>query len=177
MKPLFYLLIVFIGALSTKNASAQTTAADNKISESITFRDMPKGPSVYGIFEGRSPCDAGIRRQIGGEVLAGLDHLKWQLILFQDSVTRQPTTYMLRNEMFERKPLTGKWRVVKDINNILSASVIILEHEQPDKPLYLLKGDENVLFILDDHFGFLTGDQDFSYTLNRVRKVLRAPPQ
>jgi hypothetical protein len=41
----------------------------------------------------------------------------------------------------------------------------------------LYKGDENVLFILDEKREFLAGDQDFSYTLNRVHKVLWPLPQ
>jgi hypothetical protein len=43
-------------------AVAQTATADNKVSGSITFKELPKGRGVYGIFEGRSPC-AAIGRQ------------------------------------------------------------------------------------------------------------------
>ncbi|MBO0948448.1 hypothetical protein [Fibrella forsythiae] len=34
--------------------------------------------------------------------------------------------------------------------------------------VYLLKGDDNVLFILDQTRGFRVGTADLSYTLNRV---------
>ncbi|MGZ3944915.1 MAG: hypothetical protein ACXVIY_07135 [Mucilaginibacter sp.] len=176
MKSLFYILTLFSSALLAQDAKAQTSAADNKISESVTFREMAKGPSVYGIFEGRSPCDD-FSRRMDPKLPADLDHLKWQLILFQDSVTKQPTTYSLVTEMFGRKPQEGKWTVIKDVNNNLSAPVIALERPQPYPPLYLLKGDENVFFILDDHQHLMTGDKDFSYTLNRVRKVLHLTGQ
>jgi hypothetical protein len=88
------------------SVKGQTAAADNKVSESITYSEMPKDPSVYGIFEGRSPC--GIARQMGAGMKAGCDHLKWQLILFRDTVSLQPTTYILRTEMFDGKPLKGR---------------------------------------------------------------------
>jgi len=103
MKRLFFIPTLFIGVLLIQNAHAQTSAADNKISESITFREMPKWPGVYGIFEGRTPCDD-FSRRMDPKLPADLDHLKWQLILFQDSVTKQPTTYSLATEMFDRKP-------------------------------------------------------------------------
>lgn len=37
--------------------------------------------------------------------------------------------------------------------------------------LYLLKGDDNVLFILDENKELRVGNEDFSYTLNRVELV------
>jgi len=176
MRRLFYISTLLIGVLIAQSANAQTAASDNKISESITFKEPLKGASLYGVFEGRSLCDD-FSRRIDPKLPSDLDHLKWQLVLLQDSITKQPMTYSLTTEMFGRKPMTGKWHLTKDIKNTLSAPVIVLEREQPNKALYLLKGDENVLFVLDDQMNLLTGDKDFSYTLNRVRKVLRPMPK
>jgi len=36
---------------------------------------------------------------------------------------------------------------------------------------YLLKGDDNVLFVLDENKELRVGNIDFSYTLNRVELV------
>lgn len=149
---------------------AQTAAVDNHISESITFRDMPKGPRVYGIFEGRSPCTQ-ITSVLHVTMPAGCDHLKWQLTLFKDSVTQEPTTFILRTEMFNANPQNGKWRIVHGTKDNPSAVLFALDWNEPGRTLYLLKGDENVLFILDEHLEFMTGDQYFSYTLSRVKKV------
>ncbi len=47
----------------------------------------------------------------------------------------------------------------------------------PDKQaysLYLLKGDDNILFFVDPNGRLLVGNEDFSYTLNR-RKEEYAP--
>ncbi|HMG10757.1 MAG TPA: hypothetical protein VK609_19730, partial [Mucilaginibacter sp.] len=56
MKQLIFILSACFGLSLTHSAQGQTAAIDNKISESITFKEMPKGPAVYGIFEGRTPC-------------------------------------------------------------------------------------------------------------------------
>src|ERR1700742_3933948 len=88
--------------------AAQIAAVDNRVQESVTFRRMPSGPSVYGIFEGRSPC-AEMAPQFGAALPANCDHLKWQLILFQDPASRTPAGFSLTTEAFGRTPLTGSW--------------------------------------------------------------------
>jgi len=169
-KQLFLLALVL---LCVQLITAQTLAADNKVAESITFSEPLKGPGIYGVFEGRSPC--AVSRQFDAGMPESCDHLKWQLVLFRDSVTMLPLSYQLTTEMFERRPLKGKWIINKAL--IKGSTVYVLDAVAPGKPLYLMKGDENVLFILDENLQFRTGDADFSYTLNRVKKVLRANPQ
>ena len=173
MKPFIFILTAF--CLFAYNASGQTTATDNKVSESVTFSAMPKDPTVYGIFEGRSPS-LGVNQQLGGGLPSDYDHLKWQLILFRDTVTLKPTTYRLTTEMFDRRPLKGKWRIAKGTKTNPAATVYVLETSLPGKSICLLKGDENVLFILDEKLAFRVGNRDFGYTLNRVQKVLRPAP-
>lgn len=174
MKPVIFITSACLILLLTHSAIAQTTAVDNKVSESITYNEMPTGPAVYGIFEGRSPC--GISRQMGADMQAGCDHLKWQLILFRDPISLAPTTYVLVTEMFDRMPLKGTWRVDRGTRDDPKAVIFALSYGHSGQVLCLYKGDENVLFILDEKREFLTGDRDFSYTLNRVRKVLRPAP-
>jgi hypothetical protein len=173
MKPLNFILLACLSLPLTYSARGQTAAADNKVSESITFSEMPKGPAVYGIFEGRSPC--GISQQMGADMAGGCDHLKWQLILFRDIITLKPTTFSLTTEMFGRRPLKGRWTIIRGSRNDPKAVIFALGYG-PGQILYLFRGDENVLFILDEKREFLTGDKDFSYTLNRVNKVLRPQP-
>jgi hypothetical protein len=173
MKQLFLIPLACLTLSIGHSVRAQTAAADNEVSESITFNEMPKGSAVYGIFEGRSPC--GISRQMGAD-MHDCDHLKWQLILFRDSITLKPTTFLLTTEMFDRRPMSGKWKIGRGTRNNPKAVVLALSYGKPDQVLYLYKGDENVLFILDEKQEFLAGDKDFSYTLNRVNKVLRPRP-
>ena len=46
MKQAILIIFVCFGLLLTSKTEAQTASADNKISESITFHDMPKGKNV-----------------------------------------------------------------------------------------------------------------------------------
>ena len=151
--------------------SAQTAAKDNIISESITFKDPPTGADIYGIFEGRTPCSP-ISKQLGATVAPDCDHLKWQVILYRDTLTLAPTAFTLTTELFDRRPLKGKWEIAEDKENT-AGTLLVLYYSPNRKPLYLLKGDDNVLFILNDNRQMLTGNEDFSYTLNRVKKVRR----
>jgi len=174
MKKLIYILALHL--LVFTHARAQTAAVDNKISESITFSEPPKGPGIYGIFEGRTPCYP-ISSMMGATMPADCDHLKWQLILFQDSVTKRPTTFSLRTEMFDRRPLTGKWTVKANPRSGPFSTLYVLDCGGTGKTLNLVKGSDNVLFIVNEHLDFMNGDQYWSYTLNRVKKVMHLTGQ
>jgi hypothetical protein len=163
---LFYVLSALLLSPMVK---AQTAAADNKVQPSIAFSAFPKGADVYGIFEGRTPCEE-VARQLTNKVPTGCVQLKWQLILFQDSVTHQPTTYALYIGLYGREALTGTWKIEKGIPSDRSAVVYALDYHQSGKALYLLKGDENILFVLDESRAFRVGDLHYNYTLNRVLK-------
>lgn len=168
MKQIAYILSACL--LLSCSADAQTAAGDNKVSESITFSDPPGGRDIYGVFEGRTP--AGISSQLGG-IRSGSDLLKWQVIFYRDSLTGQPTVYTLTAGFSDRQHLKGVWKIVRGMQGDPTAVVYALTYGEPAKVLYLLKGDENVLFILDEDRAFLVGNRDLSYTLNRVHKVRR----
>jgi len=168
-------LVIIACMLLRYNASAQTAAADNTIAESITYSEPPKGPGIYGVFEGRTPCEP-ISYQISGQTAANCDHLKWQIIFFRDSITNLPSNFIFTSELFDRHPQTGKWRIIHGTKEEPSAIIYELDFDSGNKPLFLLKGDENVLFVLDEKQHALSGNQDFSYTLNRVQKVRRPLP-
>jgi len=170
MKSLIYFLGVSL--LLTHRADAQTAARDNKVSESITFSEPPKGRDIYGIFEGRTPSDISLQL---GVAQPGSDLLKWQVIFYRDTVTNNPTTYVMTVGFFNHRPLKGAWKVVHGMKGDPAAVVYALDYGS-GKVLYLLKGDENVLFILDEDRAFRVGNRDVSYTLNRVRKVRRDVP-
>jgi len=168
-------LVITACMLLRYNAGAQTAAADNIVSESVTFSDPPKGPGIYGVFEGRTPC-APISDQLSGQTAPNCDHLKWQIIFFRDSITNMPTNFIFTSELFDRHPQKGKWHIIRGSKKEPAAIMYELDFETGKKPLFLLKADENVLFVLDEKQNALTGNQDFSYTLNRVQKVRRPLP-
>jgi len=166
-----------LGNLST----AQTAAVDNKLSQTITFRAIPKGPTVMGVFQGRPPCHE-VAKQLNISIPADCEKLKWNLIFYRDPATGQPTTYTLTlsgggdviqqadGSSYREKSLNGKWTISKGMRSKPDAVIYRLEFGTGTY-LQLLKGDENVLFVLDENTAFRVGNEDFSYTLNRVELV------
>jgi len=142
--------------------SAMATSAPDM---SYQISPLAKGPSVFGVFEGRSPCH-GIAGELKMAQHAGCTKAKWRVTLFQDPETRIPTTYKVEGTLFRRTPREGSWvagRAAKDPN----ATVYELKGAGTQPPLLLLKGDDNVLFFLNANREPMTGNADFSYTLNR----------
>jgi len=165
-------------SLHGKPLTAQTAAADNKISVSGTYRPIPTGPSLFGVFQGRPPCQ-GIAGQLQLPTDIPCEMLKWSLILYREPLQLQPTTYSLsivgggdivkqEGGSYRQKLLEGKWAIIRGMGSDPDAEVYRLETGRPGKYLYLWKGDENVLFILDEDKTPRVGNEDFSYTLNRV---------
>ena len=105
MKSKLSFLILLLVSILSINAYAQTASRYNKPPESPTKKEIPKGPSLYGVFEGRPPCNA-IEKQLGLPVRPECTKVKWRLTFFQDPVTHQPTTYALEGALL---PSTGKW--------------------------------------------------------------------
>lgn len=158
----FYCIIL---TLCLQNATAQITAIKNIPPDVATQREVPGGPEVYGVFEGRSPC-AGIAELFGEELRSACIKIKWRIILYHDSASGAPTTYKILG-----RP-DGKWRIIKGMPGNPSANIIVLETA---KPFYIFNADENVLFMLDENKNFRVGNANFSYTLNRVRLVASKP--
>jgi hypothetical protein len=144
-------------------AYTQTGRPANMPSQTTYSSRIPGGPSLYGVFEGKTPC-LEISRELDIDVTAACTKRKWGLILYQDSITHQPTTYKLDGL---GKKNEGSWHIVQGTDP--KATVYRLDLNEPGSSLFLLKGDDNVLFMLDKNKNFLVGNASFSYTLNRVR--------
>jgi hypothetical protein len=120
-------------------------------------------------FVGRSPCKA-IAKDLGLAVDPACFKLKWSLKLYQDPVTFKPTKYELNRVINRRNIIEGSWTIVKGTAADPNALVYLLDPGKPGYTLYLMKGDDNVLFFLDKERNLLVGDSLFSYTLNRQKK-------
>ena len=121
------------------------------------------GAAVYGVFAGRTPCQEFLKEYNLSDNAACAKR-KMGVTLFEDSVSHKPTSY----ETWGMGKWTGKgnWHILKGTPTDPEAIVFQLDLE-PNTFLYLLKGDENVLFILDKKKNFLIGNANHSYTLNR----------
>ena len=123
-------------------------------------------------FSGRTPCIE-LAREIKHPVSGDCAKLKWSIDLYRDPQTLAPTTYRLRGTLYRHeargteKIREGKWKVTKGTKYDANAIVYQLDAFEFDGPIFLLKGDRNVLFFLAKDGTLLAGDSDFSYTLNR----------
>ena len=156
-------------------SAAQVASADNQPSEAITYKPIPKDKPVYGVFEGRPPCQE-IARQLKVDVSRDCIKLKWRLFLFQDK-NGQPTTYLLFGSFYREESREGNWKISKGSKTDPGAIIYELDPDKPGKTFYLLKGDDNVIFILDENKTPRVGNKDFSYTLNRVKLVQGDPSE
>lgn len=164
MKALFFLSACVI---TLQNVSAQSTIPANVPSQTTTRSPIAEGPDVWGVFHGRVPCQT-MASIMHISVQSNCEKLKWGFTFYQDPQTKNPTTYQWNGSLFRDKPRTGKWTLVKGSAENPDATVIQLDPDQPEKSIFLLKGDENVLFILDGSKKLMVGGDYLSYTFNRV---------
>jgi hypothetical protein len=129
--------------------------------QSRTVSPVSTGPTVFGVFEGRTPCQ-GIAHELKIAAWDGCAKVKWRVTLYQDPATRKPTTYKVESSL-HRSGREGSW-TIQDFNG---AVVYTLAPAGTEAPLSLLRGDANVLFFTDQNRRPLTAHAEFSYTLNR----------
>jgi hypothetical protein len=133
---------------------------------SYTLSPLATGATVLGVFEGRTPC-RGIARELKRTEGADGIKAKWRVTLYHDPATLAPTTYKVEGTLYRSGAREGTWTILRDNKFDRNATVYHLEATKTEPALYLLKGDGNVLFFLNEKQKPLVGHADFSYTLNR----------
>jgi len=134
--------------------------------DSRTISPLASGPSVFGVFEGRSPC-LGIARDLKIDVTGGCIKVKWRVTLYQNPETRLPSTYKVEDSLHRQGARKGNWTILRGTETDPNAIVYRLFPTKTEAALHLLKGDDNVLFFLNQELEPLVGHSEFSYTLNR----------
>ena len=155
----------FIAGFSVLCAGAQIISTSNQPSQVYPGGGIATGPNVYGVFAGRIPC-----REFMAELNMGENDecikRKMNIILYKDSVTGKPTRYETKG--IGKWNGKGNWLILQGTPTDPHATVFQLKLDA-NTSLFLLKGDDNVLFVLDRNKNFLTGNAKFSYTLNRAK--------
>jgi hypothetical protein len=166
MKKTFLILLVccFLFRIST---NAQSTGGGNVPEKNTSRLPLPAGPTVVGVFDGRTPCQE-MAKQLNEKTIPECIKIKWRLVLYQDAKTHEPTTYKLEGFVYRNPPREGKWAVTRGTKSDPQAIVYQLDPDKPDRSIYILKGDDNVLFFMDKDKNLMVGGSDFSYTLNRT---------
>lgn len=129
---------------------------------SYSISPLATGPTVFGVFEGRTPGRAICRALKIPEDVGGFK-VKWRITFYQNTTTRAPTTYKIEGSLHRQRTREGNWSIVRDRDQVIYR----LEPTKTEAALFLLKGDDNVLFFVDDNYQPLAGNAEFSYTLNR----------
>jgi hypothetical protein len=162
----------------------RTDAGEAAVPASLSYGapDMPypispvsAGPSVFGVFEGRTPCQR-IARELQAAVERTCVKLKWRVTLYQNPGTHGPTSYKVEGSLFSGGAREGRWTATPDATGRAAGTLYRLESGGRSPALVLLKGDDNVLFFLERSMRLLVGRSDFSYTLDR-RPQASAPHQ
>ncbi len=118
-------------------------------------------------FEGRTPY---IKSTAENDFAQGCSKIRWFLTLNRDPVSLQPTTYKLLQTSDTNIELEGNWTIIKGSPSDSDAVIYILDPDKPGKSLSLFVADENVIFFLDESNRLITGNSDFSFTLNKRKK-------
>lgn len=117
------------------------------------------------ILDARTPC-AEVAKDHDLNVQPGCFKLKWKIILHKDPVSLQPTTYRIERTDRRTNAVSGNWSIVQDSKHP-AAVIYRLDPTTPDFTIFLLVGDYNVLFMLDENMQPYKGNELHSYTLNR----------
>jgi hypothetical protein len=114
------------------------------------------------VYVGRTPC------AVPGVVPRGqqCNKLKWKIVLYPISNNLHYGRYRILGTAYRaQNGKTGTWRVIKGKDDRI---IFELNNDGETNYLYLVKLDEQVLIFSDDEGKLLVGDEDFSYTMNRV---------
>jgi hypothetical protein len=126
---------------------------------SYTISPLSTGPTVYGVFEGRTPC-LGVARVLGRTVAPGCPKLKFRLTLYQNPENRRPTTFKLEGTLYRSDRVEGPF-------TLSDKGVITLEGPNRTTLISLLKVSDDAVMFLDQSGNLLVGNASFSYTLER----------
>jgi hypothetical protein len=69
----------------------------------------------------------------------------------QDPKTQAPTKYEMEDSPHRRKPREGTWSIIRGTETDPNGIVYRLAPTKTEGALLFLKGDENVLFFLNQH--------------------------
>jgi len=165
-------LLVGNGAWSyTLNRINPVKLSPSEVNSQPIEQDMSTDSMV---FEGRMPCYAPLLA-LTGKSTAGCSLVKCRFIFFNDR-TQAPSSLKFYSITVgtggTRYLATGKWIITRGTKTDPGSTLYQLQFD-PEKSrqnLVLLKGDDNILFLLDSDMNCMAGNDYCSFTLNRIRK-------
>jgi hypothetical protein len=130
---------------------------------------VPDDKSLQFVFEGRTPCQEIATEHLEMNADQSCFKIKWRLILNRDSITHEPTTCTIRNIVNNQpRDVTGRWTIIKGTATNEEAIIYKVQADNLAEPILFFLGDENVLFFLDKDNNPFIGNEDFSFTMNKI---------
>ncbi|HEX6431885.1 MAG TPA: hypothetical protein VF008_29540 [Niastella sp.] len=151
------------------------------VMNSCSQQNTPGASSILGVFVASTPCSNGTRPLPGIAVNTDCEFIKWKLTLYQDEVTKSPTTYKL-HALYglpkqgttgfigggKKIDMEGKWTIVNSTASDRHAILYQLHDMESNKTISFLKLNDNLLHLLDSEQHLMIGSAAWSYTLNRI---------
>src|SRR6185295_14287678 len=103
MKTIAYLILAGL-LLGGGRAADIDTRSSSEIYAEKTAEEVPRGPEIFGVFRGRTPCQE-LSELLKAPASEECNKIKCRLILYQDPKTKEPTTFKWVGKL-ER---SGKW--------------------------------------------------------------------
>jgi hypothetical protein len=138
------------------NISPNYLNKSNLITTPTAFKDSM-------VFDGRTPCG------VPGVIEPGrlCYKLKWRISLYTDAGTNTHGKYRVLGTGYRAQGgRMGDWIIANGIDGKI---IYRLKDEGGHGYLYLLKLDDHILVFTDAEGKLLVGNEDFSYTMNRIR--------
>lgn len=135
-------------------------------SKFTSYQEKPVAGAESGVFVGRTPCYP-IAEQLNIPMPNDCSRIKWEVTLYQDSQTLTPTTYRIRRVDVPDDTtdfIEGSW---KKLSHSSSMTIYQLDLKEYGTTLSFAKGDNNILFFLDEDMNLRVGNNLLSYTLSR----------
>jgi hypothetical protein len=139
-------------------------------SQSTNVLPAVKDSDTLRVFNGRTLPNA-LLLEFNEIPDAGYQRIKWAFTLHRNPKTHKPATFQLRSvcvgEVSTVGAKAGTWEEMKTDSGQI---VYVLKLNDDKASIRLLRGDDGVLFFLDEQGNPLVGNASHSYTLNAKSK-------
>lgn len=140
------------------NSNAPTKSAQ------FNFKSQHAATNTPMAFQGRTPCDELIQK-VKPESAASCLKIKWYIILYTNEKGQPTYFFRAAGGLKKENMIKGNWEIVQGKDGRI---IYKLNPENKSATIHLVKADDNILFFTDAAGNLLSGNEDFSYTLNRT---------
>ena len=174
-------MLLTVTACANVSTNIPTPASTQQMPATPVPSPVPLGSELYRVFQANTPCSAEARPLPQIPADAECEQMKWNLVLYQDSATGDPTTYNLTSSYGMAKPNTndlvdggisvkmeGTWTITTGTKTNPQATVYQLNPNDTQTAVSFQKISDDMIHVLSSEKTLLVGNGAWSYTLNRM---------